>query len=101
MNTLATAIALNETVVPFGDDKVKYITVAGFKDGKAIVTAAAGAPLEIPQSELPSDAGAGTLLYLNVECNTIEAYRINPPAAKQKRTAGQGCSQGYVAGPSN
>lgn len=76
MKTLATLIALNETVVPFGDDATKYITLAGYKDGKAIVTTAHGAPLEIPQSELPSDAGAGTLFYLNAECNAITAYRI-------------------------
>lgn len=101
MQNLATAIALNETVVPFGDDAVKYITLAGYKDGKAVVTTAGGAPLEIPASELPKDAGAGTLLYLNAECNAITAYRINKPAAKQGRTAGQGCSQGYAAGPSN
>ena len=94
MQNLATAIALNETVVPFGDDAAKYITLAGYKDGKAIVTTAHGAPLEIPQSELPSDAGAGTLFYLNAECNAIAAYRI-PVLPKPARTAGQGCSHGH------
>ena len=96
MKTLATLIALNETVVPFGDDAVKYITLAGFKDGKAVVSTAQGAPLEIPQSELPADAGAGTLLYLNAECNAISAYHVNAPAGKQTRTVGQGCSEGHV-----
>lgn len=94
MQNLATAIALNETVVPFGDDAVKYITLAGYKDGKAVVTTAGGAPLEIPASELPKDAGAGTLLYLNAECNAITAYRI-PVLPKPARTAGQGCSHGH------